>query len=77
MNPLRNMKNNINEFDKLFEDASKMSERYYGMYKKAESNMKQDMKALEKTEEEINKEFITTAYLYGYLDAKLNTIGEL
>jgi len=49
-----------------------MAERYYNMFLKSQFDWTQDLKALGKTDEEILKEFITTAYWYGYTDAKMN-----
>lgn len=56
------------EIEIISKKARKMAEGYYAMHKNSEIYWKQDLKAWGNTDEEIFKEFITTAYWYGYMD---------
>lgn len=60
------------ELQEACDNARDMSERYYGMFLNSNPSWFQDLRAVGKTDEEIIKEFITTAYWYGYMDGKTN-----
>jgi hypothetical protein len=60
------------EYDKVCDEADKVSAWYYKKFEKVKDDMVQDLKALGKADEEILKEFLTDAYWYGYVNAKLH-----
>jgi len=47
-----------------------LAEKYWDVFIKCRADLTQDLKALGKTDDEILKEFITSAYVYGYMNGK-------